>query len=126
MPKDPYKGIAEPERVVESIRRRLAEDPAEGHEHGHEGPLVSIREAEHKGHQITIRTEYTIEIDGEQLRGHFSVEPDGQVHYHSLPNYEFASTVDLVKKLIDVYPRQFDKRAKKRKRTSRRDDGGHH
>lgn len=131
MPKDPYEDIAEPGKVVESVRRALDEPPVDPHDGhgGHAGPLVSIREAEHKGHRITIRTEYTIEVDGEPLQGHFSVGTDGNVHYHSLPNYEFASAVDLVKKLIDAFPRDFkDKKKKttKRKKTTSRGGGHHH
>ena len=136
MPNDPYEDIAEPGKVVESVRRVLDEAPVDAHagHAGHEGPLVSIREAEHKGHRITIRTEYTIEVDGEPLQGHFSVGADGNVHYHSLPNYEFASAVDLVKKLIDAFPRDFKEKKKrkttKRKKTTRKKTthrgGGHH
>jgi hypothetical protein len=142
VPKDPYEDIAEPDKLVESVRRALDEGPVGAHDahagHGGDGPLVSIREAEHKGHKITIRTEYTIEVDGEPLQGHFSVGADGNVHYHSLPNYEFASAIDLVKKLIDAFPRDF--KAKKEKKTTRkkttrkkttrkkttRRSGGHH
>lgn len=132
VPKEPFEDIAEPGKLVESVRRALDAAPVDapdGHG-GHEGPLVSIREAEHKGHQITIRTEYTIEVDGKALHGHFSVGADGNVHYHSLPNYEFASAVDLVKKLIDAFPRDFKEKKKKkttkRKKTTRRSGGHHH
>ena len=67
----------------------------------------SVREADYKGHHIVIRTTYRIEVDGVPLMGHLGVTDDGRVHYHPVPNASFASAVDLVKQLIDVFPDDF-------------------
>ena len=67
----------------------------------------SIREADHKGHHIMVRTQYEIEVDGHMVRGHMGVTNDGHVHYHPLPNLSFTSAVDLVKQLIDTFPDDF-------------------
>lgn len=124
MAKDDYEDVARPENLVASVRRALAKPPPEHHRD--HGPLVSIREAEHDGHTIRIRTEYTIEVDGKPLHGHLAVTDDGQIHYHAVPNYSFASAIDLVKRLIDEYPEEFEK-TKRSKKTRRGDShGGHH
>jgi hypothetical protein len=70
-------------------------------------PTESVREADYKGHHIVIRTTYSIEVDGVPLTGHMGVTDDGHVHYHPVPNASFASAVDLVKELIDVFPDDF-------------------
>ena len=67
----------------------------------------SVREADHKGHHIIVRTHYEIEVDGHMVMGHMGVTNDGQVHYHPLPNLSFTSAVDLVKQLIDTFPDDF-------------------
>ena len=67
----------------------------------------SVREADHKGHHILVRTHYQIEVDGHMVMGHMGVTNDGHVHYHPLPNLSFASAVDLVKQLIDTFPDDF-------------------
>jgi len=69
---------------------------------GHEGH--SVREAEYKGHKIRIETTYHITVDGEPVLGHVMVGNNGRVHYHSIPNQEFASAVDMVKRVIDLLP----------------------
>ena len=68
----------------------------------------SVREAEYKGHYITVRTTYDIRVDGRPVTGHLEVTNDGHVHYHPVPNLSFASAVDLVKQLIDVFPDDFN------------------
>jgi hypothetical protein len=80
---------------------------AQKHRHG---KLESVREAQHKGHHIVIRTRYEITVDGQMLMGHMGVTDDGQVHYHPVPNLSFASAVDLVKELIDIFPEDFKRR----------------
>jgi hypothetical protein len=74
------------------------------------GKMESVREADYQGHHIVIRTRYEIEVDGRMLMGHMGVTNDGQVHYHPVPNLSFASAVDLVKRLIDVFPDDFGKK----------------
>lgn len=86
---------------------------------------ATMREAEYKGHHIVVRTTYEIRVDGTPVTGHTAVTNDGQVHYHPIPNISFASAIDLVKQLIDVYPDDFaggehdghPRRAKRRSRS---------
>jgi hypothetical protein len=68
----------------------------------HEGGSVTERHVTYKGHDIRIMTTYRIEVDGEEVTGHILVNNRGSVHYHAIPNEEFASAVDLVKRIIDV------------------------
>ena len=76
--------------------------------------MAGIRKADHAGHKIEIRTEYQITVDGKSLTiPHLSVGNDGQLVCHALPNYVFASAVDLVKAIIDAYPDEFAKRPRK-------------
>lgn len=70
-------------------------------EHSHHGN-ISIREAEHRGKKIVIKTTYDITIDGKPLENHLMVDDRGRVHSHGLPNYAYASMTDLVKRLIDA------------------------
>jgi hypothetical protein len=70
--------------------------------HSHE--LSSIREIEYKKHQIRIETTYRITVDDVPVTGHLEVANDGSVHYHAIPNQEFASAVDMVKRVIDLTP----------------------
>lgn len=75
---------------------------------GH-GDMESVRKAEYQGHRIVVRTRYAIEVDGKKLLGHLGVTNDGQVHYHPVPNLSFASAVEMVEKLIDIFPEDFAK-----------------
>ena len=77
-------------------------------DHDHEGPAETVREADHNGHHIVIRTSYSIEVDGRAVTGHLAVGNDGRVTYHAVPNLSFESAVDLVKRLIDAFPDDFD------------------
>ena len=71
--------------------------------HGHDDhEMVSVREAMHRGKHIVVKTHYEVTIDGEPLGAHLGVSNDGTVHYHGLPNYAFASMMDLVRKVIDA------------------------
>jgi hypothetical protein len=76
-------------------------------EHGHEDALTSTREVTYRGHQITITTTYSITVDGEPLEAHVEVDALGRVHYHGLPNYNFASAVDMVETIIEGEPAAF-------------------
>jgi hypothetical protein len=67
----------------------------------------SVREADYHGHHIVVRTRYEIEVDGKMLMGHMGVTNDGHVYYHAVPNLSFASAIDLVKELIDIFPADF-------------------
>ncbi|MGE5193803.1 MAG: hypothetical protein ACM3U2_15005 [Deltaproteobacteria bacterium] len=84
---------------------RLSRGAAKHHEMHMAHDLV--REDEHKGHRIVVRTMYTIEVDGKPLKLPIGVDNEGHVHCHSLPNYMFTSAVDLVKTVIDQFPDEF-------------------
>jgi len=73
---------------------------------------VVTREADYKGHHIVVRTKYEVEVDGQPLMGHMGVNDSGSVHYHPIPNMSFASALDLVKKIIDVFPDDFGPKGK--------------
>jgi len=72
-----------------------------GYDHG------TIREDNHNGHRIIIRTTYDIEVDGRRVLLPLSVDNEGRVHCHSLPSYQFGSAMDMVKTLIDNFPEDF-------------------
>lgn len=108
-PEKPKKGdlIAETEALLsagEVVK-------AAGHEHM--AGLESVREVEHNGHKITIRTHYEIEVDGQPLEGHIYVGNDGTVSSHAFPAYSFTSAVDLVAKLIDTFPAEFERKKRR-------------
>ena len=67
----------------------------------------SVREADYKGHHITIKTTYEIKIDGKLFQGALSVTNGGTVHYHGMPNAGFKSALDLVKAVIDTFPDEY-------------------
>jgi hypothetical protein len=93
------------------------------HPHHHidgDGSIETLRKDEYEGHQISIRTIYKIEVDGKTLWAPLGLDNDGQLHCHSLPNYQSPSAVDMVKRLIDNFPDDF-----KRPRRSRKRAAGH-
>ena len=65
---------------------------------------TSVREVGYKGRRIRIETTYRITVDGEPVTGHVMVSNDGSVHYHAIPNQQFESAVDMVKRVIDLTP----------------------
>lgn len=73
---------------------------------GH-GESVVTRQTDYKGHHIVIRTKYEVEVDGKPLMGHLGVSDAGLVHYHPVPNLSFTSALDMVRKIIDVFPGDF-------------------
>jgi hypothetical protein len=73
----------------------------------HHEESVVTRETDYKGHHIVVRTTYHVEVDGKSLMGHMGVTDSGSVHYHPVPNLSFASALDMVKKIIDVFPDDF-------------------
>ena len=91
------------------------------HPHHHiddDASIETLREDEYEGHQISIRTIYRIEVDGKTLWVPLGLDNDGQLHCHSLPNYQSPSAVDMVKRLIDNFPDDFKPRRKARKRAA--------
>ena len=79
-------------------------EETQGHQHA---MSETVREADYEGHHIVVRTTYQIEVDGTPITGHMGVTDDGNVHYHPIPNMSFASALDMVKQLIDVFPDDF-------------------
>lgn len=94
----------------------LVTQPTSMHHHGGGPgtPVESLREAEHHGHRIVVRTTYQVEIDGRVVDLPLGVDNDGHVHCHSLPNYQFNSAIDMVKQVLDSFPGDFVKPGKKR------------
>ena len=103
-------------RIVEAAHPRalsgfLASRPMAMMHHG-DGKVEGVRQADHKGHHIVIRTTYVIEVDGRAVDLPLGVDNDGHVHCHSLPNYQFSSAIGLVKQIIDTFPGDFPKPGK--------------
>jgi hypothetical protein len=80
-----------------------------GHDHGggHSHSMESVRTATHCGHEIVIKTCYEITVNGKPLDSHLSVNDDGSLHSHALPEYSFTSAVDVVKKIVESFPDEF-------------------
>jgi hypothetical protein len=76
------------------------------HVHG-EHAMESVREADHNGHSIVVRTRYQIEVDRKPVMLPIMVDNFGRVACHALPNYLFLSAIDLVRQLIDTFPEDF-------------------
>jgi hypothetical protein len=108
MRKRELQQAASPEAIAEHVARQRSALARQGHEHG--PAMESVREASHRGHHIVVRTTYHIEVDGAPLEGHVGVTNDGRVHSHALPNLDFASAVDLARRLIDAFPEDFARR----------------
>jgi hypothetical protein len=72
---------------------------------GHD--TTAVREFTHDGHVITISTTYRVEVDGQPIQAHLSVDEDGRVYTHATPFVTYASAVDLMKAVIDAYPDAF-------------------
>lgn len=81
----------------------------------HHAATETIREADHRGHHIVVKTRYEISVDGRKVLGHLGVSNDGHVHYHPIPNLSFASALDMVKAIVDVFPHQFDNKKRPHK-----------
>ena len=102
--------------LANAYTRLKAGKPVTANHAGHDRPFESVREFEYNGHQIIIRTRYDIRVDGKKLGGHIYVDNSGKVSTHALPAYSFGSTVDLIKKLIDMFGDNFLKVSTKTKR----------
>ena len=95
---------ADPGVFVPHLRDHPPAVPTGGHHHG---SVITVRSDTYRGHDITVRTTYEVEVDGRPLRGHFGVGNDGRVHYHPLPNHNFESALELVRQVIDSFPESF-------------------
>jgi hypothetical protein len=99
-----------PDSIARYVKRNSAQArKALKASHSHH-PKETLREVEYHGHRIVIGTTYRIAVDGQPVGGHFIVTDEGQVQCHALPNYTFASAVDLVKSMIDIFPDDFPPR----------------
>jgi len=74
-----------------------------GGAHAEPGASTTLRTVVHGGHEIRIETTYRITIDGAPLVGHVEVLDNGRVHYHGLPNYAVASTVELMRLVLEHF-----------------------
>ena len=99
-----------PQSIAAYVRKNAGQvKRAQKHRHGE---MDSVREADYAGHHIVVRSRYRVEVDGHMLMGHMGGTSDGQVHYHPVPNLAFGSAVDLVKRLIDIFPDDFAKKGR--------------
>ena len=92
--------LAQAQKSAEYFKRLLTDT------HAH-GGTDSVREADHNGHHIVIRTTYEITIDGKPFTAGLGVSNDGSVHYHGMPNVGFDSAIDLMKAVIDNFAADF-------------------
>ena len=76
------------------------------HQHGFDTTVV--REMAHQGHVVKIHTTYRVEVDGQPVRAHLSVDEDGRVYTHATPFVTYASALDLMRAVIDGYPDSFE------------------
>ena len=80
---------------------------AQGHQHPHGAARASVRTLAYEGHEIVVRTTYEIRVDGREFPAAVDVDNTGRVSYHGLATRDFASTVELVQKAIDLFPDDF-------------------
>ena len=99
---------AAPRKLSDYLTR--ARDKAPAHAGHGAGGAQSVREDNYRGHEIEIVTTYKILVDGKKIRAPLGVDASGQVHCHSLPNYQTASAVDMVRALIDGFPEEFERK----------------
>jgi hypothetical protein len=104
---------AAPRKLGEYLSRTREKTPKHA-VHG-VGGAQSVREDNYRGHEIEIVTTYKILVDGKNIRAPLGVDASGHVHCHSLPNYQTASAVDMVRALIDGFPEEFEAKPARRK-----------
>ncbi len=97
---------AAPEAIRAALAARADETATAAHPH-RTAALADVREAEHRGHRIEVRTSYAITVDGRPFDIHVVVDNEGRVFYHGLPTRDFASVIALVQKAIDQFPDDF-------------------
>src|SRR5262245_1355002 len=89
-----------------TLARYIAE-LSSAHEHGGGVDIATVREDDYKGRHIVLRTTYHIDVNGTPFQGQLALDNAGRVHCHALPNYQFASAVEMVKRLVDIFPEDF-------------------
>lgn len=95
-----------PDRLRTALNAQREELRRAGHEH-HPSAKESLRRTTYRGHEIVVRTSYSITVDGQPFDVQPSVNNAGLVHYHGLPTQRFASVLDLVRTAIDSFPQDF-------------------
>ena len=109
---DRYRRRAELERLSASKSGATHEHDS----HASHGPAASLREAEYRGHRISITTTYDVAIDGKRISLPFHVDDNGVVSCHAVPNYASTSALDVGRRIIDAYPHRYRPRAPARSR----------
>jgi len=104
---------AKPTKLAAYVAK-LSKTHAGKHGHG-AGHAESVREADHNGRHIVIRTTYEVRVNGKLMAIPLSVNDEGQLHCHALPNYQFVSALDAIKTLIDRFPDDFPKKAPRKR-----------
>ena len=97
---------AAPDAMRAALAARADEIATAAQPH-HSAAMDDVRQAEHRGHRIEVRTSYAITVDGRPFDIHVVVDNDGRVFYHGLPTRDFPSVIDLVEKAIDQFPDDF-------------------
>jgi hypothetical protein len=100
MRQDQLEAAATPAQLREAVETH--QDELERLHHAHDGDSETVRHVTYRGHDIRIVTTYRIELDGEAITGHLMVNNAGSVHYHAIPNQEFPSAIDAVKRIVDL------------------------
>ena len=100
-PDELHRAVA-PQQLAEAVKLRKDDLAVLHRPHAHGAPAV--REDTYKGHRIRVVTSYEITLDGVPVTGHLLLTNEGNVHYHAIPNEEFGSMVDMVKRIIDLAP----------------------
>jgi hypothetical protein len=112
-------GLAQARKSAPYFKKLMTDMPM------HAG-MDTVREADHDGHHIVVRTVYTVTIDGKPFDVGLGVNDDGNVYYHGMPNVGFASALDLVKAVIDTFPADFASGATQPDHEEHGHEGHHH
>ncbi len=106
MDTDELRAYTSPDALLAALREHGDELGHAGTEH-HPAARESVRTLTHRGHEIVVRTSYSITVDGRPFDVQPSVNNAGLVHYHGLPTRNFPSVMDLVTSAIDTFPDDF-------------------
>ena len=105
MDREQLERSATPESLARAVEQQR--DSLALLHHAHDAGTTSVREFTYLGHDVRIVTTYDITVDGVPVTGHLLVSNEGTIHYHAIPNQEFASAVDMVRRIIDLSPGSF-------------------
>ncbi len=106
MDTDELRAYTSPDALLAALREHGDELGHAGTEH-HPAARESVRTLTHRGHEIVVRTSYSITVDGRPFDVQPSVNNAGLVHYHGLPTRNFPSVMELVTSAIDTFPDDF-------------------